>query len=161
MIAAAEFRRACAQFVTGITVVSTVTGDQPHAATVNSFTSVSVDPPLVLVCLRKGGRIAHRIARSGSFAVTVLGGGQRELALRLADPRRVPGAAEFAGPEWLPAPRSAAPVHREGLGYFDCVVHQRHDAGDHDIVIGRVTALSLLSDDPQLVFSRSSISTFG
>lgn len=149
------FRRVAGQFATGVTLVSTVAGGEPHATTVNSFTSVSVDPPLVLVCLGRSGRMSARIARAGTFAVTVLSDGQQDLATRFAQPHRPSGHAEFAEPGWFPAPRSGAPVHTGGVGYFDCVVHETHQMGDHDVFIGRAEAFSVLSAAPQLIFSRS------
>jgi flavin reductase (DIM6/NTAB) family NADH-FMN oxidoreductase RutF len=149
------FRRAAGQFATGVTIVSTVVDGQPHATTVNSFTSVSTEPPLILVCLGRKGRMSAGIARAGVFAVTVLSGSQEDLAIRFSRPQRPTGLNEFRDTGWFPAPNSGSPAHKDGVGYFDCVVHEMHSAGDHDIVIGRTSTFSVLSDSPQLIFSRS------
>lgn len=149
-----DFRRTAAEFASGVTIVSTVTDGEPHATTVNSFTSVSAEPPLILVCLGKTGRLAPRIIRAGRFAVTVLSRAQEDLARRFASAGRPSGRREF-GAGWFPAPESGAPVHGDGVAYFDCVLHEKVSAGDHDIFVGEPVAYSALADAPQLIFSRS------
>jgi flavin reductase (DIM6/NTAB) family NADH-FMN oxidoreductase RutF len=150
-----RFREAAGQFATGVTVVSTVTGGIPHAMTVNSFTSVSIDPLLVLVSLRNEAWTWRQVRRSGIFAVTVLGAHQEDEARWFAHPRRSVGASAFAGIGWRPAPVTGAPVLSDGIGYFDCEVRAIHPAGDHTLVVGDVRAFDILSDRPPLLFVRS------
>ncbi len=149
---ASRFRRAAARFATGVTVVSTTNGGTPHAMTVNSFATVSLDPLLVLVSLSLSCRTYERIRTSGVFAVTVLAAHQRRLADWFANPRRSVGAEAFAGMDWQPAPISRAPVLAGGVSYFDCAIAQVMVAGDHAVVLGAVQAFELLSDEPPLVF---------
>lgn len=152
---ARRFREASGQFATGVTVVSTIAGGIPHAMTVNSFTSVSIDPVLILVSLRNEAWTWRQVRRSGVFAVTVLGAHQEDEARWFADSARCAGAGAFAGIDWHPAPVTGAPVLADGIGYFDCDVRAIHPAGDHTLVVGEVRAFDVLSDRPPLLFVRS------
>jgi flavin reductase (DIM6/NTAB) family NADH-FMN oxidoreductase RutF len=154
---AARFRDAAGRFATGVTVVSTLADGVPHAMTVNSFMSVSIDPVLVLVSLRNEAWTGRQIRRSGVFAVTVLGADQEALARWFAHPQRPAGAKAFADVDWRPAPVTGAPILPDGIGYFDCKVHAMHAAGDHALVVGAVAAFDVLSDRPPLLFVRSRI----
>ncbi|MEU2158770.1 flavin reductase family protein [Streptomyces sp. NPDC019396] len=150
----AGFRQVAGRLPTGVTLLSTVIDGQPHATLVNSFTTVSTDPLLVLVSLSTAGRTCARVTATGAFAVTVLSAEQRDAAQRLADPTRALGI-EAMGDDWRPAPHSGAPVFAEGVGYFDCAVEQAHQAGDHTVVIAGVRAFGVLSDRAPLLFVRS------
>jgi flavin reductase len=154
---ATRFRDAAGRFATGVTVVSTLAGGVPHAMTVNSFMSVSIDPLLVLVSLRNEAWTRRQIRRSGVFAVTMLGADQEGLARWFAHPQRPAGAKAFADVDWRPGPVTGAPVLPDGVGYFDCEVHATHSAGDHALVVGAVVAFDVLSDRPPLLFVRSRI----
>jgi len=85
-------RNVCGLFATGITVI-TAGGDMPHSMTANAFTSVSLDPPLVLVCVDRDARLHESILAAKSFAVSVLGAGQADLAKHFADRSRPAGLA--------------------------------------------------------------------
>jgi flavin reductase (DIM6/NTAB) family NADH-FMN oxidoreductase RutF len=154
---AARFRDAAGRFATGVTVVSTLSDGVPHAMTVNSFMSVSIDPVLVLVSLRNAAWTGRQIRRSGVFAVTVLGAGQEALARWFAHPQRPAGAKAFADVDWRPGPVTGAPILPDGIGYFDCEMHATHAAGDHALVVGAVAPFGVLSDRPPLLFVRSRI----
>ncbi len=150
-----RFREVAARLPTGVTVLSTLVDGEPHAMTVNTFTSISLEPLLVLVSVNNSSRSRERIERSGAFAVTVLGAGQQQVAHRFASSSRPVGDAELAGIQWRPAPYSRSPILLDGIGYFDCVVDRIHLAGDHTIVLGEVRAMDVLSDRPPLLFVRS------
>lgn len=150
-----RFRRAVGLLPTGVTVLTTLTDGEPHGTTLNTFASVSLDPLLVMVSVGTSSRTLDRLRRSGEFAVTVLGGGQQQVARRFADPDRPAGAAGFAGYRWGTAPQSGCPVLLEGISYFDCVVDHTHPAGDHTVVFGAVRAFDVLTDRPPLLFVRS------
>ncbi|MFD7660924.1 flavin reductase family protein [Actinosynnema sp. NPDC059797] len=150
-----RFRHAAGRFPTGVTVLSTVEGGRPCGMTVSSFTSVSLDPLLVLVSLGNGSRTCERIRRSGVFAVTVLADAQQEVARWFAGRARPDGEVAFDGIPWRPAPHSSAPILTDGVSFFDCAVEQVHAAGDHTVVIGAVRAFDVLSDRPPLLFVRS------
>jgi flavin reductase (DIM6/NTAB) family NADH-FMN oxidoreductase RutF len=148
------FRHAAGQFATGVTVVGTLDAGVPHAMTVSSFTSVSIDPLLVLVSLRNEAWTWRRIRRAGVFAVTVLAVDQEDVARRFGQRARSAGDA-FDGIDWRPAPVTGAPVLTRGISYFDCTVRNVHPAGDHSLVIGAVQAFDVLSERAPLLFVRS------
>jgi flavin reductase (DIM6/NTAB) family NADH-FMN oxidoreductase RutF len=150
-----RFRRAAARFPTGVAVVSTVADAEPHAMTVNSFVTVSLDPLYVLVSLSLTCRTYERIRASGVFAVTVLGADQQHAAEWFASSQRGTGLSTFAGVDWRPAPHTAAPILVQGVSYFDCVVAETRIVGDHAVVIGAVQDFGVLSESPALMFADS------
>lgn len=133
-----SLRRACGLFTTGVTVVSTGPSGRAEGTTVNSFTSVSLDPPLVLFCLHKKSRLHGLLEESGGFTVNLLSGRQQSLARYFAKKR----TDSFAGvPHHLTA--NGLPALSEALAYIACSTVDVHAAGDHDIVIGEVVELGL------------------
>jgi flavin reductase (DIM6/NTAB) family NADH-FMN oxidoreductase RutF len=137
-IDAMELRRALGCFVTGVTVVTTVAADgEPRGFTANSFSSVSLDPPLVLVCIAKraGSYDIFRAARA--FAINILQDGQRDVSATFASPR----PDKFSGLACTTA-RSGSPILPDCAAWLDCELHQQVDAGDHVILIGRVVDLA-------------------
>jgi flavin reductase (DIM6/NTAB) family NADH-FMN oxidoreductase RutF len=143
---AARFRQALGRFVTGVTVVTAATPAGPMGITVNSFTSVSLDPPLVLWCPARASRRFEYFTQATHFAVHVLGEEQRDLSRRFAS-----GAGLFADLDPATTPEGV-PVLPDPLARFDCARHATHDGGDHVIVLGRVLRGSLRDGAP-LVFS--------
>jgi flavin reductase (DIM6/NTAB) family NADH-FMN oxidoreductase RutF len=137
------FRRACGQFLSGVTIVTTTDAHAaPVGVTVNSFTSVSLDPPLVLVCLDKrlGSYTAFR--SNPALAIHVLASDAARLSSRFA--RR--GADKFGGLAWRHG-RAGVPVLAEYLALFECTVVQAVDAGDHTLLLSRVEALDVRGAD--------------
>jgi len=135
------FRQAMGSFPTGVTVVTVASDDSNmHGMTVNSFSSVSLDPMLVLVCLNETSRGADLIERAGAFAVNVLSAGQQDLSRWFANRRRPAGSAMFDGVPFEPG-ATGCPVLADATASFDCVLRQSHRAGDHLIVLGEVVAL--------------------
>lgn len=127
-------REAFGAFMTGVTIVTGVEqGGAPVGLTANSFTSVSLDPPLLLVCLNHASRSLATIRRAGGFAVNILAEDQQELSNRFARPAR----DRFEGVNWSPGP-VGAPVLEGVCGWFDCRLHDEVHAGDHVILIGEV-----------------------
>lgn len=127
-------RRAFGAFATGVTVVTTCDeSGQPFGFTANSFTSVSLDPPLLLVCLAKSSSSLETFRRCTGFAVNILSEGQEEISRRFASRRadRFDGVAAAPGGE-------ASPILADTSAWFDCALKQCVDAGDHVILIGRV-----------------------
>jgi len=138
---AGAFRQAMGSFPTGVTVVTVASGDgSRHGLTVNSFSSVSLDPMLVLVCLNETSRGAGLIERAGAFAVNVLSAGQRDISRWFANPHRPPGPMMFDGVPFEPGV-TGCPVLVDAAASFDCWLRQSHRAGDHLIVLGEVVAL--------------------
>lgn len=150
-----RFRRTAGRFPTGVTVVTTLDQGRPHGTTVNSFTTVSMDPCLVLVALGHRSRLHDKILASSSFTVSVLSDTQEDDARWFADPARPAGADAFTGRPWRPAPHSGAPILLDGVAYFDCAVQEARRAGDHTLLVGRVETFGVLCDRPALTFADS------
>ncbi|GLW34338.1 flavin reductase family protein [Actinoplanes regularis] len=139
-----DFRRAAGAFATGVGVISSVLDDIPVAMTVNSFTTVSLTPTLVLTCLKDRCRLLTQVRQSGIFAVTVLAADQEGVARWFADARRPSGAAAFAGVRVHRGPATGCLVLSEGTAYFDCRVQDILDRGDHAVVIGEAVTFGTL-----------------
>jgi flavin reductase (DIM6/NTAB) family NADH-FMN oxidoreductase RutF len=143
-----EFRRACARFATGVCVLTTCTPDgRPHGLTVNSFTSLSLDPPLVMAAIARISTYLAAFESSGFFAVNILAEEQRSLSIRFA--RREEG--RFDGTPWNPGV-TGAPVFEETLGVIECKTVQWLDAGDHRILVGQAVAAVVRHGRPLLYF---------
>lgn len=137
----ARFRQVLGHFGTGVTVVTALDRGEPLGFTAQSFTSVSLDPPLISVCPSRRSVTWPRMDQAGVFCANVLSSDQEELARAFA----VRDTDRFAGVEWAPAPATGSPVLAGVLAWVDCRVHAVHEAGDHLIVVGRV--LGLAHDD--------------
>ena len=135
------FRRAMGSFRTGVTVVTVASDDgNMHGITVSSFSSVSLDPMLVLVCLNQTSRAVSLIARAGAFVVNVLSAGQQHLSRWFANSYRPAGSAMFDGVPFESG-ITGCPVLVDATASFECRLRQSHPAGDHLIVLGEVIAL--------------------
>ncbi|MCC7498491.1 MAG: flavin reductase family protein [Bryobacterales bacterium] len=145
------FRRACSLFATGVTVATVRAIDgTPHGLTVNSFTSVSLDPPLILICIDHDASVISCFLESSHFAVNVLGQEQRELSMRFA----TRGMDRFDGIAWTPGV-SGAPLIPEALAHFECRKTNTIEAGDHTIFIGQVEEMGVREGRPLLFFASS------
>ncbi|SAK92057.1 oxygenase [Caballeronia calidae] len=139
-----EFRRALGAFVTGVTVVTTIQEDgSPRGFTANSFSSVSLDPPLVLVCIAKTASSHAVFSKTDHFAVSVLAEDQKSVSGVFASK----AADKFAQVEWHTR-TTGAPLMTGAAASFDCTTHQVVDAGDHIILIGRVVEFTHTSSSP-------------
>ncbi len=128
------FRRALGAFVTGVTVVTTIQADgTPRGFTANSFTSVSLDPPLVLVCVAKSASSYEVFSQAPQFAVSVLAEDQKDVSGVFASK----SPDKFAQVAWQTR-ATGAPVMHGAAAHFDCATQQVIDAGDHVILLGRV-----------------------
>ncbi len=145
-----RFRDLMGAFPTGVTVVTALREDgSPAGLTANSFTSVSLAPPLVLVCVGHGSSSHDAIVGSGAFAVNLLSAESEGTSNLFASSKQ---ADRFADLAWE-AKVTGSPVLASALGWLDCRVHQTHVAGDHTIVVGEVQALELRDGAP-LVYHR-------
>jgi flavin reductase (DIM6/NTAB) family NADH-FMN oxidoreductase RutF len=145
-----SFRRVLGHFPTGVVIVAAIEADgEPIGMSVGSFTSVSLDPPLVAFLPARTSTSWPRIAATGRFCVSVLSRDQEELCRAFA----VSGADKFREVAWRPAP-SGAPIIEGSLAWIDCDLDAVVDGGDHVIVLGRVRALDVESSDHPLVFFR-------
>ncbi|HEV3382581.1 MAG TPA: flavin reductase family protein [Trebonia sp.] len=147
---ARELRRTLGRFATGITVV-TVGREEPRGMTVNAFSSLSLDPPLVLVCVVRNATLHDLIRESGSFAVSVLAAHQERVARLFADRTRARGT-EFAEVDSIPGPYTGAPVLSGALAWLECKLTTVYDGGDHSIFIGEVQTLRCGETEDALLF---------
>jgi flavin reductase (DIM6/NTAB) family NADH-FMN oxidoreductase RutF len=134
---AERFRRALRTFTTGVTIVTSAGDEPPYGVTANAFTSVSLVPPLVLVCINAASSGAGTIARNGVFAVNVLSCEQEWMSRRFASPTRPRGLAAFADVPHRTA-STGAPIIEGVACWLDCSLTGMHLAGDHVIAIGEV-----------------------
>ena len=132
-----------------------LSGSQPLGLSVNSFTSVSLDPPLVAFCVARSSTTWPQLRASGMFCVNVLADDQEAVSRTFA----APGLDRFTGMGWRPAP-SGAPVLAGVLAWIDCTVEAEYEAGDHFIVVGRVHELDLGHEGRPLVFYRGGYGRF-
>lgn len=140
----ALFRKALGTFMTGVTVVcARDNGGIPRGITANSFTSVSLTPPLVLVCVAKGSSCYSVFEKCDSFSVNILSEEQKHISSRFT----TKGVDRFAGLNIITA-RTGAPLISGSLSWLDCRPYDRFDAGDHMILIGEVEALHVDSGVP-------------
>lgn len=146
------FRETLAHFATGVTVVISRTAELTHGMTVNSFTSVSLDPPLILFCADNRSDTLQVVQKSWRFTVSVLSDQQEDLSRRFA----------MVGPQDDIFRQTACqsgidgiPYLADGLAFFDCGVHDMVPAGDHHIIIGHVDRLGLLRPGRPLMFFQS------
>ena len=132
---AEALRRALGAYATGVTIVTArdPRSSEPVGFTANSFTSVSLEPPILLVCLAHTAAGYATFRATGSFAVNVLSAEQEETA-RLFSTR---GADKFGATAWTEG-RHGAPLIDDSLAIFDCDMHERVTAGDHDVLFGQV-----------------------
>lgn len=151
----ARFRTVLGHFATGVTVVASMNHDQPVGLSVNSFTSVSLDPPLVAFCVARESTTWPKIRGAGSFCVSVLSEDQEDLSRVFA----TRGADKFAGVGWDRAP-SGAPYLLGSLAWIDCALDAEHDGGDHFIVVGRARRLEVIGDGRPLIFYRGGYGHF-
>ena len=149
---ATELRAVCSHFATGVSVVTSGPVGTPSATTVNSFTSVSLEPPLILICLGERSSLRPVVRRHG-FVVNFLAYEQEKLAWAFAG-RRPPGPDDI-----VPAASATGrPVLRDALAYLSCRLFAEHEAGDHSILLGEVEQLGTHHREREpLVFYRGAM----
>ncbi|HEV8484800.1 MAG TPA: flavin reductase family protein, partial [Blastocatellia bacterium] len=135
-LAPATLRQVMAQFPTGVTVVTTCFGKVMHGVTANAFTSVSLEPPLVLVCVSKGGRFATLVENAGTFCINILADYACDLSDRFAR-KRDAGEVMFADCTSGQTP-AGAPILTDAVAYLDCEIAATYPGGDHIIFLGLV-----------------------
>lgn len=143
------YRRTCAQFTTGITVV-TVTDSEghPHGMTVNSFTSVSLTPPLVLVSIDLRSAVLGHFFSSPHFGINILAEHQQDLSRRFSQPLE----NRFDGMEWKKGP-AGSPLLEGVLAQMECTTVRSFEAGDHALLLGEVTDAAFFEGKPLVYFN--------
>lgn len=148
-----QFRSVMSRFATGVTVVTTRKGTECHGITVNAFASVSLDPPLVLVCIDRSSYLHDILLESGVFAVNLLAEDQRHLSECFAG-HSESRFRDFCGATFHTA-ATGAPVLDGTLGYVDCRIVGVYPGGDHSIIVGHVETLGIGTGDDPLLYYRS------
>ena len=133
-----EYRATVGLFTTGVAVMTAHAVGLEHGMTLNSFTSVSLDPLLVLVCVERDALMHKVLEETGSFAISVLGGDQEPIARYFADSSRPPGAAQFDGLGYRTGAATNAPLLDDALAWLECEVERAYDGGDHSVFLARV-----------------------
>lgn len=145
-----EFRKALGHFATGVTIVTTLTSSgEKQGITANSFNSVSLDPPLVLVSLARSLACFEHFCGCEAFAVNILKADQQELSTRFS----CRGADKWRGVADEPGVLGV-PVLRDRLALFECRRYAQYDGGDHAILLGQVERFEMAADDPPLIYYR-------
>jgi len=144
-----DFRGACSRFATGVTIVTSLRSDgAPVGMTVSSFTSVSLEPPLVLVCLHERCSILQDLVQTGRFGLNILASHQQGLSARFADQVK----DRFQGLDWRHG-SSGVPLLSDVLATMECDVDRAYSCADHQILIGRVSTMSSHDGAPLVRFS--------
>jgi 3-hydroxy-9,10-secoandrosta-1,3,5(10)-triene-9,17-dione monooxygenase reductase component len=146
-----EFRRIMSHWVTGVAIVAARHADgSPRGLTANAVSSLSLHPPLLLVCIEHDSETHDCIHDAGAFSVNILDASQAPLARRFSDERadvRFEGVLHETGP-------TGAPILRDTLAWAECRLHDEHVGGDHTIFVGRVVAGGARDGEPLIFFGR-------
>jgi flavin reductase (DIM6/NTAB) family NADH-FMN oxidoreductase RutF len=153
MIDDAQFKLAMSHFTSGVTIVTAEHDGTQYGMTVASFASLSLSPPLVLVCIEKSAKTHHGIEAAGAFGVSMLAQSQSELSGRFAS-KKIDD--KFAGVAVTPGEQFGVPLLDGAICALECRVHSALPGGDHAIFVGEVTDVrGPPADEPPLVYFRS------
>ena len=146
-------KKILSQFATGVTVVTTEHENQKFGLTVNAFCSLSLDPPLVLICLNKKLTWHKALQDSGRFPINILTAAQEYYSNTFANPT-IPQDERFASVP-LKVDQTGAPIFTDAMGHIDCSLHEFHEGGDHLIYIGEVKGFGAGNEEagPLLYFN--------
>lgn len=150
----ARFREVLGHFATGVAIVTAMEDGTPVGFTCQAFTSLSLDPPMVALAPGKSSTSWPRIARAGRFCVNILSDHQEALSRDFAKS----GGDKYSGVGWRPA-ANGAPILDGVLAWVECAFVEAHDAGDHELVVGRVDDMGVNGGRP-LLFYRGGFGTF-
>lgn len=150
------FRAALSQFCTGVVIATGSLDGQPAGFAAQSFSSLSLDPPLVMLCPAKSSTSWPKLRDSGAFCINILGESQRAVCDLFART----GIDKFGDLDWRPGV-TGSPILGGVIGFIDCALETEHDAGDHTIAVGRVRDLQILDAQAEpLLFFRGGYGRF-
>jgi len=148
-VASEEFRHVCGRFATGVAVATVLDArGRPHGLTVNSFTSVSLSPPLVSICLGLNVTVLDAFREAQYYGINILADTQREVSDRFA--RK--GLDRFANISWHRG-KTGAPLIAGCLATLECAIRQRVPCGDHEILVGEVTHSQINQGSPLIFYA--------
>ena len=150
-----RFRDVFGHFATGVTIITAMSDGQPIGVSANSFSSVSLSPPLVLFCASKDSTTWPKIEAAGKFTVNILNEHQEDVCRVFA----TRGADRFSRIGWRPS-ANGSPILHDALAYIDCTIEHQYEGGDHLIVVGLVQELGVLGDEGPLIFYRGGYGHF-
>lgn len=148
----AQFRKAMGSFATGVTIITVDLDGEVHGMTANAFTSVSLDPMLVLVCVDHSTRTHAHLHAKKRFGINVLGEDQRSISEYYARPERTHENAETEAGARFDRTRQGTPMLHGSLAYLECKLHSAQEAGDHTIFIAEVEDVVVQEGAPLLFF---------
>jgi flavin reductase (DIM6/NTAB) family NADH-FMN oxidoreductase RutF len=155
VVPAEDFKAAMASFAAGVTIVTTLDAKGlPQAMTATAFSSVSLEPPLCLVCIDRRSRAYVPLLAQGCFAISILSADQEAISAHFA----APIADRFAGIRWRPGEVTHCPIILGALAFMECHLVEVHAGGDHDILLGRVDSGQIREGTP-LVYWRGRYSS--
>jgi flavin reductase (DIM6/NTAB) family NADH-FMN oxidoreductase RutF len=150
-IDAETYREVCSHFCTGVAVATVRAADaSPHGLTVSTFTPVSLDPPLVLICIDLACTVARHFMAATHFAINVLTDAQRELSVGFA----AKPEGRFEGVAWRPG-ATGAPLLEGSLATLECTLQRVMEVGDHAVVVGLIVSAASYSGEPLLYYKRA------
>ena len=144
------FREALRGWASGVTVVTSRSGDKVHGMTVSAFSSVSADPPLVLVCANRSSKTHEIIEEGGVFAVNILASHQAEVSSLFASSKHEDSRLERVA--WVEG-STGAPLISEALASLECTVTSSHREGSHTIYVGRVESVTVSDAEPLVYYN--------
>jgi 3-hydroxy-9,10-secoandrosta-1,3,5(10)-triene-9,17-dione monooxygenase reductase component len=143
-----HYRATLGHFCTGVTIITAAGDDGPAGFTCQSFSALSLDPPLILICPGRGSTSWPKVEAAGAFVVNVLAEDQEDLCRGFA----MKGVDKFAGVGWSPAAASGAPIIHDCLAWIECRLDGVLDGGDHVIAVGRVLEMQATTGRPLLFY---------
>ncbi|OZD86897.1 flavin reductase [Rhodococcus sp. 05-2256-B2] len=153
-LTADRLRTVLGHFATGVTIVTAHGGDGPIGMAANSFTSVSLDPPLILLCPGRSSSTWPAIRDAGRFCINIMGRENAAVTKRFSQK----GLDRFADIGWIDRP--TGPALESAMAWVECAVRDEHDAGDHTIVVADVLDVGVSEVVDPLVFFRGKYGTF-
>lgn len=151
-LSALEFRRAMGAFATGVTIITVDLDGAVHGMTANAFASLSLNPPLVLVCVDRSARTHAHLHAKKRFGINILAANQRLISEYYAQPPGVQGLAEEDAGARFDRTAHGTPILHGALAYLECKLRSTEDAGDHTIFIAEAEDVVVRTGEPLLFF---------
>ena len=149
------FKKICGNYVTGVTVITSKIDEKDFGFTANSFTSVSLDPMLILFCIQKDAKSNEALIEKNRFVISILSENQEEICYRFSDPK-LNQIERFENVETFKS-KNSIKIISGSIAWIECLVTNKIEAGDHFIFLGEVIDGKIRTNDQPLVYHRSRI----